>query len=205
LFAKEPGNFRPARFLNFGKDGSGVPAALQGYIYLYGPKQMAPSGESDRLYLARVPREKVREREAYSFFSGLDARGQPAWSRAFTVARPVFTDTNGVAPGGMVYDPGLRRFLLTSFHTGPGQLGLFESQEPWGPWSTIAYYDNWGALGTDGEGLTCEFPQKWMSADGRTLWAIFSVYGEGAKQGIKAHDRFNLVKVTLSRATDGKP
>jgi hypothetical protein len=30
-----------------------------------------------------------------------------------------------------------------------------------------------------------------------TLWCVFSVYGDGAKQGINAHDRFNLVKVTL--------
>ncbi|SPE62235.1 hypothetical protein SBV1_790019 [Verrucomicrobia bacterium] len=52
-------------------------------------------------------------------------------------------------------------------------------------------------MGTEGEGLTCTFPQKWMSADGLTVWAIFSVYGEGAKRGINAHDRFNLVKATF--------
>jgi hypothetical protein len=79
-------------------------------------------------------------------------------------------------------------------------LGLFEARQPWGPWSTVAYDNNWGGMGMAGEGLTCEFPQKWMSADGSTLWAIFSVYGEGAKQGIKAHDRFNLIKATLSIA-----
>jgi hypothetical protein len=100
----------------------------------------------------------------------------------------------------MVYDPGLGRYLLTTYHTGPAQLGLFEAKQPWGPWSTIAYYSDWGRMGTDGEGLTCEFPEKWMSADGLTLWAIFSVYGDGAKKGIKAHDRFNLIKVTLSAA-----
>lgn len=32
---------------------------------------------------------------------------------------------------------------------------------------------------------------------------MFSVYGEGAKQGTKAHDCLNLVKLTLSlRQTD---
>jgi hypothetical protein len=36
-----------------------------------------------------------------------------------------------------------------------------------------------------------------MSADGLTLWCIFSAYGDGAKKGIKAHDRFNLVRVKL--------
>jgi hypothetical protein len=112
----------------------------------------------------------------------------------------IFEDTNGVAIAGIVYNPGLKRFLLTCYHTGPGQLGVFEGENPWGPWRTIAYYENWGGMGTDAEGLSCEFPQKWMSADGLTLWSIFAVYGEGAKKGIQAHDRFNLVRVKLARA-----
>jgi hypothetical protein len=52
-------------------------------------------------------------------------------------------------------------------------------------------------MGTAGEGLTCDFPQKWMSSDGLTLWSIFSVYGPDARRGVTAHDRFNLVKTTL--------
>ena len=58
-------------------------------------------------------------------------------------------------------------------------------------------------MGAEGHGLTCSFPQKWTSADGLTMWCVFSVYGEGAKRGIKAHDCFNLVKLTPSpRQTD---
>jgi hypothetical protein len=204
LFPKGVGNFQPGRFLNFGKNGAGVPASLKGYVYLYGPKQKAQRDGSNSLYLARVPREKIRERDAFQFFSGLDANGRTKWNEDFTLARPIFSDANGVAPAGMVYDAGLGRFLLTCFHTGPGQLGVFEAQQPWGPWSTVAYHDHWGGMGMAGEGLTCEFPQKWMSEDGLTLWAIFSVYGEGAKQGIKAHDRFNLIKVTLLTAPGEK-
>ena len=198
LFPKGAGNFQPARFLNFGKDGSGVPASMKGYVYLYGAKRETASDDSTNLYMARVPRERIRERGAFQFFSGVDAAGRTTWHEEFALARPIFSDTNGVAPAGMVYNPGLGCFLLACFHTGPGQLGVFEARQPWGPWATVAYYDNWGGMGEVGEGLTCEFPQKWMSADGLTLWAIFSAYGEGAKQGIKAHDRFNLVKVTLS-------
>jgi hypothetical protein len=52
-------------------------------------------------------------------------------------------------------------------------------------------------MGSEGEGLTCSFPAKWISPDGLTLWCIFSAYGEGAKRGINAHDKFNLVKATL--------
>jgi hypothetical protein len=202
MFPKGVGNFQPARFLNFGKDGSGAPAALRDYAYLCGVKQAPPGGRGDSLYLARAPRQKIRERDGFSFFSGLDSQAQPVWNRKFTAAVPIFSDTNGVAAGGMVYDPGLGRFLLTTFHAGPGQLGVFEAPQPWGSWSTIAYYSDWGGMGEAGEGLTCDFPQKWMSADGLNIWAIFSVYGEGAKQGIHAHDRFNLIQVTLSGSAE---
>jgi hypothetical protein len=204
LFPKGVGHFQPGRFLNFGKDGADAPASLAGYIYLYGVKQATQRGVNRDVYLARVPRGKIREREAFDFFGGLDTNGQANWNREFSFASPIFIDANGVALGGMVYDPGLRCFLLTSFHTGPGQLGIFEAPQPWGPWSTVAYYAQWGGMGTAGEGLTCEFPQKWMSADGLTLWGIFSVYGDGAKQGIKAHDRFNLIKITLSNTPGTK-
>jgi hypothetical protein len=198
LFPRGKGNFQPAKFITFGKDYSGVPAALAGHVYLYGPRQSAERGSGDQLYLARVTRTRLREREAYEFFQRLDSAGAPVWVTRVADAQPVFADTNGVTPGAVVYDPAINRFLLTCFHVGPGQLGVFEAPTPWGPWSTITYYEDWGQMGSEGEGLTCGFTQKWKSADGLTLWCIFSVYGDGAKKGIKAHDRFNLVKATLN-------
>jgi hypothetical protein len=199
LFPTGEGNFQPARFINFGKDGGGIPHGLKGYAYLIGGKQQG-KGTNINIYLARVPDDKIREHGAYEFFGGADASGQPAWNADLANARPIFVDANGTDVGGMNYDPGLGCFLLTCFHTGPGELGIFEAKNPWGPWSTVAYYSDWGGMGSTGDALTCEFPQKWMSADGMTLWAIFSVWGESAKHGINAHDRFNLIKVTLSNA-----
>jgi hypothetical protein len=197
LFAKRAGNFQPANFLNFGKDYTAVPDGLAGYVYIYGPKHSADRRTSNRLYLARVPRNKLRERAAYEFFGGVTTAGSPAWVADVALAQAVFSDPRGAVPGASVYDPGLKRFLLTCFHVGPGQLGVFDSPHPWGPWTTVAYYDDWGNMGAEGEGLTCSFPQKWMSPDGLTLWSIFSVYGPGAKLGISAHDKFNVVKATL--------
>ncbi len=197
LFAKGAGNFQPAMFLSFGRDYTGLPEPLAGCVYIYGPRQLSAPESGKRLYLARVPRNQLRERAAYEFFQGTNAAGKPAWVRECAEAQPVFGDSNGVKPGGVEYNPGLKRFLLTGFHGGPGQLGVFDAPNPWGPWTTVAYYENWGEMGIEGEGLTCGFPPKWMSADGRTLWSVFSAYGEGAKKGINAHDRFNLVMVTL--------
>lgn len=197
LFPKGEGSFQPAKFLTFGPDYTGLPSSLEGYVYLYGPHQASGRGSSDRLFLVRVPRARVRERQAYEFFQRVQPDGVPVWSADRHQAVPIFTDLQGMTPAAVSYDPALQRFLLTCFHVGPGQLGVFDAPTPWGPWTTIAYLENWGGMGPKGEGLTCGFPQKWMSADGLTLWSIFSVYGEGAKTGIKAHDRFNLVKATL--------
>jgi hypothetical protein len=199
LFPKGSGQFQPAKFLNFGKNYSGAPETLQDYVYIYGPRQSPDRGSGNRLYLARVPKNKLRDRAAFQFFGSTNASGSPVWVAEISDAKPVFSDPNGVTPPAVIYDPALKRFLMTCFHVGPGQLGVFDSSNLWGPWTTIAYYEDWGKMGTEGEGLTCGFPQKWMSTDGLTVWCIFSVYGEGAKKGLNAHDRFNLVKATFER------
>jgi hypothetical protein len=196
------GRFVPAKFVNFGIDYSGVPESLAGYVYVCGWLPHETAGIAKKIHTMRVPIGKIRNEFEYVMLFGrydqLDLVGKASPITEDTEGR--FVDTNGVAIAGIVYNPGLKRFLLTCYHTGPGQLGVFEGPNPWGPWRTIAYYEDWGGMGREGEGLSCEFPQKWMSADGTTLWCIFAVYGDGAKKGIKAHDRFNLVRVKLEMA-----
>jgi len=190
-FPKGEGNLKPSTFLNFGKGYSGVPGALAGYVYFYGQKQ----GQSDKMFLGRVASEKLEDRKAYEFFAGPE-NGTPTWSPEVYKAAPVFNDLSGDL-ASVVYVPGIGRYLLTFFHKGPGQLGIFDSENPWGPWTTVTYEEHWGGMDREGGGLTCSFPAKWMSADGKTLWCVFSAYGGTAKEGIQAHDRFNLVKATL--------
>jgi hypothetical protein len=112
----------------------------------------------------------------------------------------VFTDDNHVEGPSVVYDAGLGRYLLTAGHyasgndddSSAGQVGLFEAPHPWGPWATIGYYENWGNLKADtaGDFLSLRLPSKWLSADGRVVWAVFS--------GPHAFDSFNIVKGTLT-------
>ena len=193
VFPKGDGNLKPSTFLNVGKGGSNAPAELEGFVFFYGQKQ----GREKETYLGRVPLDKLIDRGAYEFLSGFDGE-KLAWSRDPARSHPVFTD---IRPTGdlasVVYLQPLKRYLLTVFRKGPGELGIFDAPRPWGPWTTVACYGHWGDMGAEGHGLTCSFPLKWISADGLTLWAIFSAYGPGAKEGINAHDRFNLVKATL--------
>jgi hypothetical protein len=197
VFPKGEGNFKPSRFLNFGRGYSGLPEEVAGYVYIYGFKQTG-DGVGRSTYLARVPLAGMVDRAAYEFFAGRDGR-RPVWSAQVADMAPIFNDPRGViSTTGAVHHPVLNRYLLATFHVGPGQLGIFDAPSPWGPWTTVAYEEAWGGMGTEGHGLNCDFPQKWMSPDGRALWAVFSVYGEGAKIGINAHDKFNLVRATFS-------
>jgi hypothetical protein len=110
--------------------------------------------------------------------------------------KPVFTDPNGIGWGvRTVYNSGIGRYLLTVFHgpiseDGDGSWGIFDAPEPWGPWTTVAYYTNWIDAKPK---FSFEFPSKWISSDGKTLWMIFS--------GTGVYDSFNLVKATLTLRT----
>jgi hypothetical protein len=193
VFPKGKDHLKPATFLNFGKGYTGLPQDLQGYVYFYGQRQ----GDEEHTYLGRAPQDKLDDRTAYEFLSGIDDQ-KPQWASDPGKAQGVFADAHGTGDlTGVVYVPGLKRYQLSSFHKGPGQLGIFDGTNPWGPWTTVAYEEHWGKMGAEGEGLTCSASQKWMSADGRTLWCIFSAYGKGARQGIDAHDKFNVVKATI--------
>lgn len=198
VFPHGKGNFRPGTFVNFGKGYTGVPAELQGFVYFYGQRQQEETG----IFLGRVAPHRIQDRDGYEFLFGTE-KGKPLWLRDVNRAQPIFKDARAVGDlPTVVYIPALKRYLLTMYHKGPGQLGIFEGPQPWGPWATIAYYENWGEMGAGDHGLTCSFPAKWMSADGQVLWCVFAVYGAGAKEGIKAHDKFNLVKVTLELKKD---
>ncbi|MEP6546195.1 MAG: hypothetical protein ABJD53_01915 [Gammaproteobacteria bacterium] len=183
-------------FLNFGQDNRG---SLDSFIYIY---YRRPADES-RVYLKRVLNTQVtfdpNLQGVCQYLTGLDASGAPtSWSTAEADAGPVFVDPNGAAID-VVYDAPIGRFLLTSGHFPGGaaadnsaeRVGLFEGPHPWGPWSTVGYYDTWGNLGPEsyGDYLGLRFPAKWISGDGKTLWGVFS--------GLGRYDSFNLVKMTL--------
>lgn len=188
-FTETTGSMVLPNFINFGQDYAG---ARDGYIYLYGHI----SGDTTHAYLARVlPANILNDptdpnQTSYEFFTGLDAQGNPSWSINESLANPVFTDPNGVSTGFLVvYNSALQRYIATTSHGGQvGQLGVFDAPEPWGPWTTVAYYDNWGGFGTGGE-LGYNFSNKWTSSDGLTMWMDFSAGGL---------DSFNLVKATLT-------
>lgn len=175
--------------MNFSKDYAG---ARDDFVYLYfttawwqwAPRKSPPS----EIYLARVPRERIKDRSAYGFYQRPGRDGRPRWTSALKDRQAVFVDSNGRHISKVIYNPALKCYLATAAGRNVGQFALFDAPEPWGPWTTAAYYENWGNLGTT-EALEYDLPTKWISTDGRTLWCVFSSTG--------ALDSFNMVKGTL--------
>lgn len=173
-------------FLNFGRDYAG---ARDGYVYSYfihpswGPGVATRTKghtfdvhRPGRVYLGRVPKDRILERQGYEFFAGM-AAGQPRWSADLARKQPVFTDANGVGWNLSVsFNPGLRRYVLATEHTEThaGKFGLFDAPEPWGPWTTVAYEETWGAGHIEVSTFYWNFNPKWLSADGREFTLIFT-------------------------------
>jgi predicted amidohydrolase len=178
-FTKEDGVVMPT-ICQFGKDYAG---ARDDYVYHYMTRLDRERLEFDvqktgQIDLARVPKGRMLDRAAYEFFAGLDPAGRPTWVKDLAARQPVFHDANGVAWSVSVcYNAGLKRFLLCTEHKQQcrGNLGIFDAPEPWGPWTTVAYYDNWGGFGN---GFFWNFSPKWFSADGRDFTLIFTGTGQ---------------------------
>ncbi|MFX0195022.1 MAG: DUF4185 domain-containing protein [Candidatus Hodarchaeota archaeon] len=188
VFPAGSGNFKPRAFLNFGKDYDG---ARDDYVYFYGWNQ----GESTKGYMGRVNRTELKYKSSYQYFAGLDGNGNPIWSSNISDRKPFFEDPNGCTGGSVIYNSGLNRYIMEGHRGEVNKLAIFDAPEPWGPWTTVAYYDNWGNF--SGPDLLHSFLTKWISTDGKTMWCIFSSTGE--------LDSFNLIKASLTIGDTSPP
>jgi hypothetical protein len=186
VWPKGRGNFKPQTFLQSGGDYEGP---RDDCVYVYGRNE-TDWGQGTHGYLARVDRRRIGDRNTYRFFTGIDASGQAGWNADVSMRRSHFSDPGAVESVNVVYNRVLKRYILTCHRGGQGTLGIFDGPEPWGPWTTVAYYDNWLELKGKGKArdmLFVSVPAKWISADGRALWFIYT-------GGL---DSFNLIKGTL--------
>lgn len=181
-FPEAPDGFRVRGICQF---GPGYKGALDDYVYVY-----FGFNRHDDLFLGRVPRAHLFEPDRYEWFTRPADDGNARWSADFDARRPVFHDDNGyIWHVGVCYNPGLGRFLLTKPHycagddrdqvriagSGVASFGLFDAPRPWGPWTTVAYQDNF-----KDELLKFSYfiPTKYLSRDGRTFWLAWSGWPE---------------------------
>ncbi|HEX8204274.1 MAG TPA: hypothetical protein VF590_27600, partial [Isosphaeraceae bacterium] len=132
-------------FLNFGRDYAG---ARDGYVHVASPDTDDAYAPADRMVLARVPRDRIRERPAYQFFAGLDAAGRPSWTDRIALRGAAFSHPRRCGRSSLGFDPGLNRYLWVQVLPGSDPclrsgLGIYDAPEPWGPWTTAFVTEDW--------------------------------------------------------------
>jgi hypothetical protein len=182
-------------FLNFGRNYEG---ARDEFVYVYSADSASAYEAADRMVLARVAKSRIAEKSAYEFFRDLDPEAKPRWTRKISERGAVFEFPGNCYRGGITYCAALKRYLWCqvlpgSKHTqGPrfqGGFGIYDAPEPWGPWTTVFFTEEWDV----GPGETSSLPAKWMSENGKTMWLLFS-----------GDDCFSVRKLTLELGESGR-
>ena len=179
-------------FLNFGRDYEG---ARDNYVYVYSFDSDSAYVPSDHMNLARVPKDRITQRNAYEFFTRLDDQGQPVWSGDISLRGPVFTHKGACYRSSVSYNAPLKRYLWWQvLPTNPdftpqrpdtrfeGGFAIYDAPQPWGPWTTAFYTEKWDT----GPGESATIPTKWISEYGKSVYLIFS-----------GQDAFSVRKATI--------
>jgi hypothetical protein len=182
-------------FVNFGKD---YDQARDEFVYAYSHDGPLPDSPADRFILLRAPRDRLTERSAWEFFVRCHV-DVPLWSSSIARRGAVFTNRDACLRSAMTWQPGLGRYLWWQHLPRPpgtpdrgdtrfeGGFGVYDAPEPWGPWTTAFFTPRWDV----GPGEHGDFPTKWSSADGQTLYLAFS-----------GNDAFSLRRATLRLKDD---
>lgn len=215
--------FTTVMFLDLGQTNGG-----SDWVYAYGLdgnwrtsfSKLVP--DPTALYLARVRADRVQEIGAWEFFAGLDGEGLPRWAPDISSKRPVLEDDRrhypqpafgweahdftGIAQGGVVWNPGLGRYLYSSWSEYTFE--FFEAPEPWGPWNLLHSHDfghfPWhgprSPLAKHG-GYAPTIPSKFISADGRDMWLQSNWFVPASSRGGRAYS-FGLRRLRFDPGTD---
>jgi len=181
-----PPKFGAPAFLTFGPGNTEVPAELQPYIYVISNDGSWASG--DNVFLGRVHRDSILSKDAWTFVTNIDGN-TATWNKDLTKAQPIFTDIGHVGHPTITYNKLLKRYIMAINsdvfphyeNASPeefkkwnwqSELQLYESENPWGPWSIFYNNSKWG-----GENHTCYLPQMpsaWITDNGLKGTILFA-------------------------------
>jgi hypothetical protein len=96
------------------------------------------------MVLARVPKNRRRERSAYEFFAGFDVADQPIWSAEVTRRAAGFSASRPLIPVEcpLLARPGTLSVVPDAAGNDPriaGGFGIYDAPELWEPWTTVSF------------------------------------------------------------------
>jgi hypothetical protein len=165
--------FGAPAFVNFGKANAG---ARDNYVY-------AISGEGwdngSNCRLGRVPANRIMDRESWEWVNDFTGEYTPVWTRDLAQARPVLHHPGYLGMVDMVYLASIKRYLLLSWQhkvksnpdTG-SELIIYDSPEPWGPFSLVHHEDLWETTALNP--YNPRLPLKWFDLERLEGWLLFS-------------------------------
>jgi hypothetical protein len=172
-------------WLNAGKNYS---AAQDDHAYFIAPDGPSAYADYPDLLMGRVPVDAILDKSRYEFFCGTNQHNASIWGD-YEQRRPVFSDHAGCFRPDIVFNPGLNRYFLMmsspieNWHwwtndnpTRQCHFGLFDAPNPWGPWTTVAYFKDWGMPETR---FAPHIPPKWISDDGTSFYLLYSCIPTG--------------------------
>jgi len=182
-------------FVNFGKNNSN---SRDNFVYAVSGDQW---DNGSNMRLGRVPSDSIARRETWEWVCAFTPSGEPAWNGDLDKSIPVFSMHRWLGMPEMVYMAGIKRYLLFSWRLHKdftpeegSDLLIFESPEPWGPFSLVHYEEYWE--GKEYNPYCPRLPLKWVESDGVTCWLQFSGSWAAAAQK-KGYYRSNVRQFKL--------
>jgi hypothetical protein len=169
-------------FVDFGKNMEHSPDG-KAYLVGMGAEDNDPKPRyanlswisADQAYLARVKPsiENINDLKKYEFFAGHDATGKPVWSGDFTRIKPLVDWNNHMGVATVTYDAPLKKYLMCVTDGWPTcakmHTYILEADALTGPWRLVTYMKDFGE-----QAYFVNFPSKFISADGKTMWLLYS-------------------------------
>jgi len=169
-------------FVDFGKNMEHSPDG-KAYLVGMGAEENDPKPRyanlswvsADQLYLARVTPSiaNINDIKKYEFFAGHDKKGKPIWTRDFAKIKPLLDWNNNMGVATVTYNAPLKKYLMCVTDGWPTCAKMtsyiLEADAITGPWRLIVYMKDFGE-----QAYFLNFPSKFISSDGRTLWLCYS-------------------------------
>lgn len=180
-------NWMPIRigepfFVDFGRNMEHSPDG-KAYLIAHGaterhgrpPIQTSGWGLGDEAYLLRVrpSPETMNDPEAYEFYGGRDANGDPVWTRELDRMKPLFEWRGRVGPATITYAAPLGKYLCcvtdgSEIH-GEYDTYLLEADDLTGPWRLVVYMESFGK-----QAYFVNIPSRFIASDGEKAWLCYS-------------------------------
>ena len=170
------------KFVDFGKNMEHSPDG-KAYLVGYGAEENDPKPRyanlswisGDQIYLTRVlPNiENINDESKYEYFAGYNKDGTPVWSYDFQDIKPLLEWNNNMGCVTITYNVPLRKYLMCVTDGWPTVAKMnsyiLESDKITGSWKLVIYMKEFGE-----QGYFLNFPSKFISEDGLTLWLCYS-------------------------------